>query len=197
MQQRWALLLTDSWARMSVWIWKNSSACVVWVSRCLRGDSLLVHPLVYLGNTSLFSEEDFPLCCQAFTKVLIAPIFGFLYLQGLWILGPLSHLQRALVPLSCCRGELGGHLYVAWSCSGVFDTCWCLFSRLSVCFYRQIGRTALFFSLKHSLWFPRYFECYNSIKHHGVGPWPRLVQTQWCSLAMLLVKVTLLLLWCP
>lgn len=52
------------------------------VSQCLQGVSLLIHLLVYLGNTSLFSEEDFPLCCQAFSKVLIVPIFKFLYLQG-------------------------------------------------------------------------------------------------------------------
>lgn len=97
----------------------------MWVSRCLQGVSLLVHLLVCLGNTSLFSEEDFPLSCQAFTKVLIDPILGFLYLQGLWIPGPLGHLQRGLVETT----HAGLHVV-----QGDFDTCWCLFSPLSVRF---------------------------------------------------------------
>lgn len=92
MQQCKALLLTDSWTRVSVCFWKNSSKSVARVSQCLQADSLLVH-LCCIWET----REGFPLCCRAFFKVLIVTILGILYFLGLWNhAGPLDHLQKHL-----------------------------------------------------------------------------------------------------
>ncbi len=178
---------------MSVCIWKNSSECVVWVSQCLQGDSPLARLLVYLGNTSLLSEEDLPLCCQAFYKVPIVPILGFLHLQELWILRQLGHLRRGLFKVFYCWESWG----VAHDLFHLVNTYWCLFSPLAFHGYLQIGSVVFYFSMKHSLWFSCYTECYNSIKHCGIGPWPRLVETQWYSLPCCYIKETLFPLWCP
>lgn len=83
----------------------------MWVTQCLQGDSLLIHLLVYLGNTSQLLEF-----ARHFSKCQL------LYIQGVWNHGPLGHLQRRLVHLFYCRGSLESF----WD----FGTQSCLFSSL-------------------------------------------------------------------
>lgn len=122
-------------------VWDSSSKCVVWVSQCLEGDSLPAHLLVYLGNTSLFSEEDFPFSCRAFVKVLIGPLFRAVELAGVVI-------YKEVWFFVLLQGKLGYH-----SCSVLF-----------VCFHPSLLAVAFkLVAWSHSLRFPCYFKCYDSI----------------------------------
>lgn len=86
--------------------------CVCGSVSAFRGDSLRAHRLVYLGNTSLFSEGDFPLCCQAFSKSADRSCFflggGVLVFAGAFeVLGHIRPFRKeALVELFYCRGSL-------------------------------------------------------------------------------------------
>lgn len=153
--------------------------CVCGSVSAFRGDSLRAHRLVYLGNTSLFSEGDFPLCCQAFSKSADRSCFfwgggGFLYLPGLLrFLDTSGHFAKRLWWSCFIAGEAWRPFVLCFVLfRGDFDACWCLFSPLSApCYSVQIGNMApgLFYEATPRC-FHATFECYNSIKHHGIGP---------------------------
>lgn len=144
---------------MCVWIWKHSqskrvlcvcvgqSAPLDWFNAC--------HP-------PLFSEEDFPHCCQAFLKVLIIPILGYCICRGIssWPIWPFAN---RFVSAALSQEKLG------LSCS-----CF-IFSR------GILARIGVWFSFLNSHGIlPFNYERPMGFKHLGIGPWPRSMQTDCC-----------------